>query len=318
MRSPDRPPPLVGAAVDVGSSSVHLLVASVEGHDLTPLADESVFLELGRRVDAAGVLGPAGRASLVAELIRYATVARGLGASAVTFVGTEPIRVAADGARAVADVEAATGVALLVLTHDEEAQLTLVGVTAGRAIEGELAVLDVGGGSSEVVHVTPDRGIIVEGVRIGAARLTAALAEHDPPTADELAELRAAAADHVTALPVIAPLRLVGVGGTATNLAHVLGDESTHPILTRDRLEEALAILTSGPASETAESHGLNPIRARVLPAGAVILEAILARWGVEAMEVAGEGVREGVVLVTAHRPLDWRDRLRGLALGWE
>lgn len=308
----------VGAAVDVGSTSVHLLVARVRGHALTTLADESVFLELAQRVDAAGALGPEGRAELTAALGRYAGAARSLGAASPTFVGTEPLRAAADGARAAAEVEAATGVPLLVLAHDEEACLTLLGVTGGRPVTDELAVLDIGGGSSEVVHASPRGGVTVEGVRIGAARLCAAVVRHDPPTADELAALRAEAAGHVVALSPIAPEELVAVGGTATNLARVLGDGSPGPILTRARLREALEVLASGPAAEVAEVHGLNPVRARVLPAGAAILDAILERYGLDAVRVAAEGIREGVVLAVAHRPLDWRDRLSDLAIGWE
>ena len=91
----------VVAAVDVGANSVHLLVAVVTGRRLEPLVDESVFLGLGDRVDAAGTLGPAKRGELVAVLVRYAETARRLGAGRIAFVGTEPLRRAGDAAAAV-------------------------------------------------------------------------------------------------------------------------------------------------------------------------------------------------------------------------
>ncbi|MGH2511776.1 MAG: hypothetical protein ACRDGQ_03715, partial [Candidatus Limnocylindrales bacterium] len=99
------PGAIAAAGVDVGANSVHLLVAVVSGHRLEPVVDESVFLGLGDRVDAAGTLGPAKRAELVAALEHDAALARRLGADRVTFVGTEPLRRAADAATAVHDVE---------------------------------------------------------------------------------------------------------------------------------------------------------------------------------------------------------------------
>ena len=121
----DRPP--VGASVDLGSNSVHLLVAEIAGHELRPLVDESVFLGLGAAVDEGAHLGAARRATLIEALLRYATTARQHGALGITFMGTEPIRRASDAARIVGDVERATGVPLHVLSHEEEAYLTLIG-----------------------------------------------------------------------------------------------------------------------------------------------------------------------------------------------
>ena len=92
-------PPVVGASIDVGSNSVHLLVATVAAHRLTPLADESVFLGLGAAVHDRGALGPVGRAGLADALAVYAEVARDLGAPTVTVAGTEPMRRAADAPR---------------------------------------------------------------------------------------------------------------------------------------------------------------------------------------------------------------------------
>ena len=99
----------VGAAVDLGSNSVHLLVAAVADHRLEPLLDESVFLGLGRALDAGGVLGPVARRGLVDTLVHYAELARALGAAAITFIGTEPLRRAGDAPRIAREVEAATG-----------------------------------------------------------------------------------------------------------------------------------------------------------------------------------------------------------------
>ena len=125
---------------------------------------------------------------LTAALVRYVETAHRLGAAAVTIVATEPLRRARDSATAMADVVAATGQPLHVISHEEEALLTLLGVTDGRRVSAELGVIDVGGGSSEVAFVAPGRARLRRAASaVGSSRLTARLVEHDPPTRDEIA-----------------------------------------------------------------------------------------------------------------------------------
>jgi exopolyphosphatase/guanosine-5'-triphosphate,3'-diphosphate pyrophosphatase len=311
----DRPP--VGASVDLGSNSVHLLVATIAGHELRPLADTSVFLGLGAAVDDHAHLGAAGRAGLVEALTRYATAARQLGAARVTFMGTEPIRRAADSARIVAEVEGASGVPLHVLSHEEEAYLTLVGVTGGRPVGHETLVVDIGGGSSEFCAVAAGGRARAAGLRLGSNRLTMRHVREDPPAPNEI-EAMAEEADAVLvdALPA-APSDLVAVGGTASNLLKVTAAGSGDPVVTPLRVEEAMTTLLSRPAAETSERFGVNPARARLLPAGAVIVGALLRRYGVDRLRVSEEGMREGAILVADHAGREWRDRLAELAHGW-
>ena len=191
--------PSVGAAVDLGSNSVHLLVSSIHGHQLRPLADESVFLGLGTTVDEVARLGSAARAALTQELRRYADRARSLDAEHITFLGTEPIRRAGDAAWVVLEVEAATGVPLHVLSHEEEAYLTLLGVTGGLPVAVETLVVDIGGGSSEFCAVAPGGLPRPAGLQLGSGRLTARYATSDPIDASAVAAMRAAADAAVTA-----------------------------------------------------------------------------------------------------------------------
>lgn len=309
--------PHVGASVDLGSNSVHLLVAELAGHELGPLVDESVFLGLGAAIDEQAHLGTARRAELIEALVRYATTARQFGASTITFMGTEPIRRAADAARIVVDVEGATGVPLHVLSHEEEAYLTLVGVTSGQPVVHETLVVDVGGGSSEFCAVAAGGLARAAGLRLGSNRLTARYVHHDPPTADQLA-LMAAAADEILhdALPA-EPTDLVAVGGTASNLLKVTAAGTADRTLTAGRLAEAQAILTARPAGDTSERYDVNPTRARLLPAGAVIVAAVMRRYGVDEVRVSEEGMREGAILAVQHAGREWRDRLPELAHGW-
>jgi exopolyphosphatase/guanosine-5'-triphosphate,3'-diphosphate pyrophosphatase len=309
--------PVIGAAVDVGSNSVHLLVAEiVDGHRIRSLIDESVFLGLGAAVDSRAHLGAEARLELTATLERYATAARGAGATHVTFVGTEPIRRAGDAARVVAEVEAATGVPLFVLSHEEEAYLTLIGVTAGQPVPHETLVVDIGGGSSEFCAVAAGGTARAAGLRIGSAGLSR-LITSDPVDADAIGAMRATASDVLRdALPA-APTDLIAVGGTAANLLKVTEAGESDPILTRDRVHEALATLMTSPAADVAARHALNPRRAPLLPAGAVIVDALMDRYGVDRVRVSAASLREGVVLDADHAGPDWRDRLAEDAHGW-
>jgi exopolyphosphatase/pppGpp-phosphohydrolase len=307
----------VAAAVDVGSNSVHLLSAVVGGHQIEPLVDESVLLGLGATVDSEGRLGPARRGELAAALVRYVETARRLGARSVTLVATEPLRQAADAGAAVAEVEAASGEPIFVLSHEEEAFLTLIGVTAGREVEVEVAVIDVGGGSSEVAFVAPGRTARAGGVALGSARLTARLVAHDPPTADEIEALRAEAIAGVMAAPTGSPRELIAVGGTATNLLRVVPAAALDRVLTRARLVEAMAILATEPSADASARHAVNLIRSRILPAGAAILEALLGRYHLDRLRVSDAGVREGAIFAVGRAGAGWRDSLAELAEGW-
>lgn len=311
----DRPP--VGASVDLGSNSVHLLVAEIDGHDLRPLVDESAFLGLGAAVDDHAQLGTVRRAELVATLARYATIARDLGASSITFMGTEPIRRAADAARIVADIERVTGVPLHVLTHEEEAYLTLVGVTAGRPVAHETLVVDIGGGSSEFCAVAAGGLARAAGLRLGSNRLTMRFVRDDPPTEAQVASMTAAADQSLLEALPAQPTDLALVGGTASNLLKVTLAGDADRVVTRQRVAEALAAVTSRPAAEVSARFRVNPTRARLLPAGAAIVDAIMRRYQVESIRVSEEGMREGAILVTRHAGRAWRDRLAELAHGW-
>ena len=307
----------IGAAVDLGSTSVHLLVARVVDHRIEPLIDESVFLGLGAAVEGSGLLGRVGRMGLADALAGYALEARQAGATAITFVGTEPLRRLADAARIVAEVEVATGVPLHVLGHEEEAFLTLIGVTEGRPVEHDVLVVDIGGGSSEFVSIGPGRRAAAVGLRLGAARLTGRHVQQDPPGLDELTGLRKAAAEAVLAAPSSRPAEIILVGGTASNLLKIVPDGRLKRRLTSADLETAFGVVASHSAEALVERFLVRPARARILGAGAAIVEAIMVRYGVGEVRVADGGVREGTVVAVAHAGAAWRDQLEQLAHGW-
>ncbi|HYN69645.1 MAG TPA: hypothetical protein VEX41_05490 [Candidatus Eisenbacteria bacterium] len=308
--------PIVRAAIDCGANSVHALVALAQEGRLRPLMDESTFLGLGVAA-RGGRLGAAKISELVATVVRYVDAAQRLGAKQVLVVGTDPFRRARDASTAVAEVTRVTGLELAILSVEEEAMLTLLGVTEGRRVDRSLSVCDIGGGSTEVAILEPGRAPRAVAIHAGSASLPERLNPRDPPTAADIANLRAAAAVAVRRAHLPRTDRFVAVGGTSTNLLRILPVAAADRSLTGERLAEILRVLAEEPAQVVAERHRVNPIRTPLLPAGAAILEAILAQSGTDHVDVVDASVREGLLVVASAAGEAWRSRLPDLASGW-
>jgi exopolyphosphatase/guanosine-5'-triphosphate,3'-diphosphate pyrophosphatase len=249
--------------------------------------------------------------------VRYVDSARRLAAEGVVVLGTEPVRRAGDAGSIVREIESTAGVAVHVVSHEEEAYLTLIGVTEGLPITRQTLVVDVGGGSSEFCVVDAAGRPRAAGLRLGSATLTGRFVTHDPPTMAEVEAMRVDAIAAVRDAPEASPVEIVAVGGTASNLVKVLPAAVLDRTMTRERIAEVQQVLAAEPAAVAAERHLVNPKRARVLPAGAVIVDAILERYGADRLRVSDASLREGAILAAAHAGVAWRDRLAELAHGW-
>lgn len=300
----------LGAAVDVGSNSIHLLIAGMGRARLRTLVDESVQLGFGSVVDRHGRLGAEARRDGVAALAGYVEQARTLGAASITIVGTEPLRRASDRSVFQADVLRATGVPLHVLSHEAEAELTLLGVTAGRRPTGRLLVMDIGGGSTELIVAAPGEDAVVGAIAVGSARLADALIAHDPPTWFELNAVRAQAVHLLATMPMAVPDRAIVAGGTGTNTNRLLG-RLRLGMLDARLLERAMTDLSLHPTEAIAQRTGLTPRRIKQLPAGIALLEATLARYGLSRMATSDASLREGAIHAAARAGDTWPDHLR-------
>ncbi len=305
---------MVAAAIDIGSNSVHLLVARVRGMRLEPLLDESIFLGLGEAVASRAALGAPLMSELVTAIGTYVERARQAGAGPIALVATEPLRRATDAPVAVRAVATELGLTIEVLGHDEEALLTLLGATAGRRPSGALLVVDVGGGSTEFVIAAPGKPPLAHGIRVGSANLTARFVIADPPTPDEVQALLAEARRLVAGAPDARPRQTILVGGTASNLLRLVPAAVRDRRLTRARVDAALVAITAEPAELAAARHAIRPARARTLTAGAAIVLAILEHYHLRSAEVSEASIREGAILAVAQAGPDWRSRLTELA----
>ena len=271
---------------------------------------------MGRRVGEFGFLGSDARATLNETLAGYIAKARHAGASSIGVVGTEPLRRAADAAVTVDETTRACGVPLHVLGHDEEAYLTIIGAMAGKPIERETLIVDVGGGSTELCLLGPGTPPQVIGLRLGAATLTDRYVAHDPPTDDEILALDAAAQEGMFAAPSGRPDSAIAVGGTASNLLKLTQDVGEGPDLTPARLTAAVELLGSQQSTDVVQGRGINPKRAPLLAAGAAIIAAVLARYGLSRLSVSEAGIRDGLILAMRRGGISWRDRLGPLVEG--
>jgi exopolyphosphatase/guanosine-5'-triphosphate,3'-diphosphate pyrophosphatase len=299
------------AAIDVGTNTVLLLVAERRGAGFAPLVERAEITRLGRGVDRSGRLDPAAIRDTVLVLSRYAAEARSLGADDIACVATSAVRDASNGEEFFSAAERSAGVRPEVISGEEEARLVYesawrdFGAPDGPA--AALAVLDVGGGSTEF---TWGRGPEPEertSLRIGAVRLTERVAPRDPVPPEDLERLRSAAresvADLSAARPHLAGARLVAVAGTVTTLAAV---EQALPAydagavhgstLALGALEGLLARLAALPLSERARLPGMEPKRADVIVAGCVLVLEALRATGFDRLTVSDRGVRWGLL----------------------
>jgi exopolyphosphatase/guanosine-5'-triphosphate,3'-diphosphate pyrophosphatase len=248
-------------------------------------------------------------ALLVDVVAGFQALATAAGARRLTLMGTEPLRRASNAAAVAEDLLDSIGVGLHVITVDQEARLTFLGVTEGRTPTQPMMVVDIGGGSTEVCLYLPDGSLDVVAIPVGSARLTAAHIEHDPPTDFELDSLRDAAAEIRSLLPAPTYFGLRGnvlavfVGGTATNVAR-LGH------LTREHLAEDRRTLADIDAAQVTSQFGVRPRRARQLAAGVAIIDVLLEHFGLDEALASEASLRDGAIIADWHFGDEWPERL--------
>jgi exopolyphosphatase/guanosine-5'-triphosphate,3'-diphosphate pyrophosphatase len=295
------------AAIDLGTNSTRLLVADVEDGQVTEVARRLAITRLGEGVDERRRLLPLPIARVRNTLSDYRRSVEELGAERVLAVGTSAIRDAENGEAFLGEIEWSYGFATRLLSGDEEALLTLRGVRAGRSLGARTLLVDVGGGSTELLVAGRDGVDSHRSLDLGCVRLTERFLHADPPASHEL---EACAAHVHQALPELEVSGAIGVAGTITTLAALdLGMSDYDPELVHGHtipassVDEQLARLASLPLSERRRVPGLEPERAPVIVAGAVIVREVLRRYGLEALEASERDILHGVALSAAELP---------------
>jgi exopolyphosphatase/guanosine-5'-triphosphate,3'-diphosphate pyrophosphatase len=305
------------AAIDLGTNTVRALVAEADpATGLVPRWADQVVARLGEGVAERGTLAPAAADRALAAVRGYRDRALALGAVEVLLVATAAVRQARDGSEFVARLRAEPGICPRVASGDEEARLTLLGATWGLGrTTGLVGLVDVGGGSTEVLVADGPLVLATASLDLGVVQLVERFFVHDPVEPVELAACRAYVDRRLRneAWPRIRPYRpmtLVATAGTPTTLAALdLGLRVYDPARVQGHRLSALAIsrltawLAALPLAERAQTPGLEPGRADVIVPGGIVLAAALAGLGLPAAVVSDAGLREGILL----EAIGWR-----------
>jgi exopolyphosphatase/guanosine-5'-triphosphate,3'-diphosphate pyrophosphatase len=288
------------AAVDIGTNSTRLLVAD----GTREVARESIVTRLGEGVDRTGRLGEDAQARVLDVLAGFrARIGDARGAA----VMTSAVRDAANGAEFARRVRDTLGFEARTLSGDEEAQLTFAGATSLRSGPERVLVIDIGGGSTELVLGSGSEVRWHASLQVGVVRHSERHLHSDPPIPAELDALRADMRLEVgddAAVDVA-----IAVAGTPTQAAAIdLGLERYDPeaieghVLTAETLAEQLDCLAALPLSERREVRGLDPARAPVIVAGIVILLEVMRCFGLASVEASERDILWGLALSTTSK----------------
>jgi exopolyphosphatase/guanosine-5'-triphosphate,3'-diphosphate pyrophosphatase len=295
------------AALDIGSNTVHLLVADADGpSQLVDVDHHETMPRIGKAVEATGSVGDEKLREVVADVTRFAARARELGAERLLVGATEAVRKAADSERVLEAVGAAAGEPCLLIPPDSEARLSFGGATSVGGGTGLTLVTDIGGGSTECVLGEGSTVTALASVPIGSGAVIERWLTSDPPTDAERAGAAAAIRQALQSAPEGRPVRGIAVGGTATTLPAVLDRPHGEGSLDGADIDEIRRRLAERPSAEIASRFSIEPARARVLAGGLEILAAVLERYRLPGITVSIRGLRHGMILAYLERGERW------------
>jgi exopolyphosphatase/guanosine-5'-triphosphate,3'-diphosphate pyrophosphatase len=295
------------AALDVGTNTTRLLVADVADGRVDEVDRRTVITTLGEGVDESRRLHPAALARVREVLDAYRTETDRLGVERALLVATSAVRDASNGKEFLDELERDFGFTTRLLEGREEAEFTFRGVVSGGVVLDDTLVLDVGGGSTELVVGGPHGVDQLVSAQLGSVRSTERFLHSDPPTGAQLAALR----DHARQeLPPLRAAQAVGVAGTVTTIAaldlalETYDRDRVHGhVLTHGAVETQLARLAAMTLAERLQVAALEPGRAPVIVAGAAIVAEAMAVCELDELVASEHDLLDGTALAAAELP---------------
>jgi exopolyphosphatase/guanosine-5'-triphosphate,3'-diphosphate pyrophosphatase len=282
------------AAIDIGSNTTRVLVAEPSQGQLRKVMEQRAYTRIGKASQHDGAIDDDKVAEVAEVVATQVRLAEELGAEAIRIVATAAIREATNRDQIVAEIARVAGLSVDVLSAHEEGRLAFIGATKtlGHPVEGAIGVVDVGGGSSEVVVGSVSEGLrSVRSFKIGSGQLADDFLSNDPPSPAELRAVRERIAEFFDGVELEQPAQAVAVGGSATSLRTLVG-----AVLEYETLERAIRVLTGDPIADVARRFELDPRRVRILPTGVLLLEKLSELLG-RPLQIGKGGLREGVIL---------------------
>jgi exopolyphosphatase/guanosine-5'-triphosphate,3'-diphosphate pyrophosphatase len=295
------------AAVDCGTNSIRLLVADVHPGGKADVHREMRIVRLGQGVDRTGVLAPEALERTRLAVVDYAATCRELGVERTRFVATSATRDASNRNVFTALVRDALGVEPEVVSGDEEAALSFLGATTGLEAEGPFLVMDIGGGSTELV-VGDEKVEAALSMDVGCVRLTERHLHDDPPTAAQVAAARAdveSALDEAErVLPLAQARTAIGLAGSVTTVAALALELPAYQAelihlsrISAPEVREVTQALLAMTREERAALPVMHPGRVDIIGGGALVLLTIVERFGLEEVLVSEADILDGIAL---------------------
>lgn len=295
------------AAIDTGTNSTRLLVAEEHAGGFRTLERRLVVTRLGEGVDRRRVLAPQALQRTLGVIADYAAVCGEYGVERLRVTGTSAVRDAHNREEFFEGVERLTGTRPEMLTGADEALTTFAGAVSDLPDRAATLVVDIGGGSTELIYGTEEPEDLVS-LDIGCVRMLEKYLETDPPTRDEIDALRAEAMEALTgfrnAVRVDPGTRLVGVAGTVTQLAALKAGNAVydpevthHMVLTHGDVRLLAKRLGSLPYEKRRRLTGLDPARADVIVSGAEILMCVMEAFDLGEITVSEKDILDGLVM---------------------
>ncbi len=293
------------AVIDIGSNSTRLLIADVAGGRVTEVERQSRVTRLGRGVDLSGQLSAEAIEAACAAIADYVAICREDGVENIDAIATSAVRDASNGSAFAAELRERFALSARVLDGEEEARLTYLGATCENSPSVPTLVVDIGGGSTELIVGTGEEIAFHTSLQAGVVRHSERHISNDPPSALELealaGDVRALIESAITDQPGASAGAGIAVAGTPTSLASIeIGLEPYDPkqvhghTLNLTSIQRLLSQLASVPLSKRAEITGMHPDRAPNIVAGVVILIETMRAFALDEIEVSEHDILYG------------------------
>ncbi len=305
---------MILAGIDIGTNSLRLLITQIDRYIFREIYSDRKTTRLGQGLDSTGALDREAEDRSLRALLNFAEKLQQHDVQHIAVVGTSALRNASNAKDFIREVKKITGLAVNVISGEEEARLTLIGVSRsmnGKTERNKLEkalIIDIGGGSTEIIITCLGRDTIVASLPLGAVYLNERFIQHDPPDRRELELMRSAIRCELeTTIGKTRPARgsiFAGTAGTITTLASMVQRLETYDsnringtVLERESIDNIVDTLGRMTMKERSSIRGLEPTRQDIILAGAVVTQEIMKYFGYYSLIVSNWGLREGIVL---------------------
>jgi exopolyphosphatase/pppGpp-phosphohydrolase len=304
------------AAIDVGSNTIHVVVARCFSDRLDVLAEEQALVRIGESVTATGEISPAKAAAAIDTIKKYQALATQHQAEQIFVVATEAIRQAHNSADFIAQVRQGTELVVRLISGTDEAALTFLGTTYLAGSHDQVGVLDLGGGSLELVFAQNNHISWRTSVSVGSGWLHDRYLSADPPTSDQIAVAETFLQTYFRDLAIKHPPPILIATGGSANVLFSLTQKAFHSqnsqaSLSLETVIRSQALLSALDAADISAIYAQPIERARLLLAGSLIIKHIMQRLRLPVILVSPHGIREGILLAYARYGKRWLEELQ-------